>query len=127
MHTYILCDVCDSHLRRLCSPFLPIDTSGEKKIRHVVSILGWGTSADGTKYWIGRNRSSHCTVFQSLTHRPCHFSWGTYWGENGFFKLKRGVNNLMIESECAWAVPHKNWKDDMFEESDEVVLDTDLA
>ena len=33
----------------------------------------------------------------------------------------------MIESECAWAVPHKNWKDDMFEESDEVVLDTDLA
>jgi len=84
------------------------DTSGEKKIRHVVSILGWGRSTDGTKYWIGRN------------------SWGTYWGENGFFKLKRGVNNLMIESECAWAVPHKSWADDMFQEADEVVRDTTL-
>merc|ERR1711988_1837023 len=83
------------------------DTSGESRIRHVVSLLGWGKSAkDGTKYWIGRN------------------SWGTYWGENGFFKLKRGVNNLMIESECAWAVPHKNWDEDMFKEDDEVVRDT---
>lgn len=57
----------------------------------------------------------------------CPSSWGSYWGENGFFKLKRGVNNLMIESECAWAVPHKNWKDDMFEENDEVVRDTSLS
>jgi len=79
-----------------------------KQIRHVVSLLGWGQSSDGAKYWIGRN------------------SWGTYWGENGFFKLKRGSNNLMIESECAWAVPRKNWKQDMFLESDEVVRDTDL-
>jgi len=84
------------------------DTSGENKIRHVVSLVGWGVGADGTKYWIGRN------------------SWGTYWGENGFFKLKRGVNNLMIESECAWAVPHKNWNHKLESESTEIVEDTQL-
>lgn len=69
------------------------DMTNERKIRHVVSVLGWGEALDGTKYWIGRN------------------SWGTYWGENGFFKIVRGKNNLMIESECAWAVPEKSWPD----------------
>lgn len=67
------------------------DTTGEHKIRHVVSLLGWGTSKDGNKYWIGRN------------------SWGTYWGENGFFKIVKGKNNLRIEDECAWAVPKQSW------------------
>jgi cathepsin X len=67
------------------------DMTGEKKIRHVVSLVGWGVAADGTKYWIGRN------------------SWGTYWGENGFFKIVRGKDNLKIESECGWAVPKQNW------------------
>ena len=37
------------------------DMTNERKIRHVVSVLGWGEALDGTKYWIGRN------------------SWGTYW------------------------------------------------
>jgi cathepsin X len=67
------------------------DMTGEHKIRHVVSLLGWGVAADGTKYWVGRN------------------SWGTYWGENGFFKIVRGKNNLRIEDECAWAVPKQSW------------------
>jgi cathepsin X len=67
------------------------DMTGETKIRHVVSLLGWGTAEDGTKYWVGRN------------------SWGTYWGENGFFKIIRGKNNLRIEDECAWAIPKNSW------------------
>merc|ERR1711998_700531 len=67
------------------------DMTGETKIRHVVSLVGWGVAEDGTKYWVGRN------------------SWGTFWGENGFFKIVRGKNNLMIESECAWAVPKSSW------------------
>mmetsp|Transcript_30086 Transcript_30086/g.58107 ORF Transcript_30086/g.58107 Transcript_30086/m.58107 type:complete len:422 (-) Transcript_30086:242-1507(-) len=54
---------------------------------HVVSVTGWGETASGRKYWLVRN------------------SWGTYWGDLGWFKLRRGVNQMQIESECDWAVP----------------------
>jgi len=59
----------------------------ESDIDHFMEITGWGVSALGTKYWAVRN------------------SWGTYWGEAGWFKLERGVNSLLIESSCDWAVP----------------------
>lgn len=55
---------------------------------HVVVVTGWGVDAKGTKYWIGRN------------------SFGTSWGEVGWFKLERGKNTLDIERHnCTWAVP----------------------
>ena len=56
---------------------------------HVVVITGWGVDQDsGVKYWVGRN------------------SFGTAWGEDGWFKLQRGANCLdMEEHPCAWAVP----------------------
>merc|ERR1711916_53431 len=51
------------------------DTTQYESITHIVSILGWGEEND-TPYWIGRN------------------SWGTRWGEHGFFRLIRGEDAL---------------------------------
>jgi len=63
-----------------------IDKTGLTETNHVVSIVGWGVES-GLKFWRVRN------------------SWGSSWGEEGFFRIVRGVNNLGLEEECAWATP----------------------
>ena len=34
---------------------------------------------------------------------------GTYWGEEGWFRIVRGTDNLGIEDACDWAVPKQTW------------------
>ena len=74
------------------------DTTNATDINHDISVVGYGEEKGGEKYWIIRN------------------SWGTYWGENGFFRLARGTNNLGIEVEgtCSWAAPKDTWSDIVF-------------
>jgi KDEL-tailed cysteine endopeptidase len=50
-------------------------TCSDRDLNHSVTLVGYGTQ-DGTDYWILKN------------------SWGPNWGENGYFKLKYGVNCL---------------------------------
>ncbi|XP_077991337.1 putative peptidase C1-like protein F26E4.3 [Glandiceps talaboti] len=51
---------------------------------HSVKIIGWGSEysyfGKELKYWL------------------CANSWGTSWGENGYFKIARGENECGIES-----------------------------
>jgi len=73
-----------------------VDKTGANGLDHEISVVGYGVDpTDGTKFWIGRN------------------SWGTYWGESGYFRIIRGINNLGIEANCDWATPNpadwSNW------------------
>lgn len=57
-------------------------------VNHSIVILGWGFDEETqTKYWI------------------CANSWGKEWGENGFFRIIRGVNDLSIESVAEIIIP----------------------
>jgi cathepsin B len=54
---------------------------------HAVSIVGWGTTADGTEYWTVRN------------------SWNTDWGNNGYFNIARGRDECGIEADANAGIP----------------------
>eukprot|EP00887_Chlorella_sp_A99_P000091 scaffold16.g91.t1 len=69
------------------------DDTNSTDVDHDVEVVGWGETDEGLKYWVLRN------------------SWGTYWGELGFFRLERGVNALQIEAgDCWYALP--TWEDE---------------
>ena len=60
-------------------------THGAKYIGgHTVELIGWGTTDDGTEYWIAKN------------------SWNTDWGDKGFFKIKFG--QVKIDEEIRGAL-----------------------
>lgn len=54
---------------------------------HAVKLIGWGVTDDGVKYWLIAN------------------SWNPTWGENGYFRILRGVNECGIEGSAATGMP----------------------
>jgi cathepsin B len=57
-----------------------IHTTGDELGGHAIRILGWGTES-GVDYWLVAN------------------SWNNDWGNNGFFKIRRGTDECGIEDE----------------------------
>jgi len=52
---------------------------------HAIVLVGYGKTDDGIPYWKVRN------------------SWGTHWGENGYFKIGMGKNVCCIEGSTVYA------------------------
>ncbi len=69
------------------------DTCGntQNDVNHAVLAVGYGTDLEtGMDYWLIKN------------------SWGTDWGDQGFFKIERGVNMCGI-AECN-SLPIQIWE-----------------
>ncbi|XP_028052470.1 cathepsin B-like protease 3 isoform X1 [Camellia sinensis] len=54
---------------------------------HAVKLIGWGTTEDGEDYWLLANQ------------------WNRSWGDDGYFKIKRGTNECGIEEDVTGGLP----------------------
>jgi len=59
---------------------------GNKVGYHLTKLIGWGTE-NGKDYWLAVN------------------TWGTNWGQNGLFKIRRGNNTVGIEARISAVLP----------------------
>jgi len=64
--------------------------SGGVEGGHAVRIVGWGVDG-GNKYWKVAN------------------SWNPYWGENGYFRIKRGNSECGIEDGVTFSAADATW------------------
>eukprot|EP00262_Sarcandra_glabra_P008905 TRINITY_DN22845_c0_g1_i1.p1 TRINITY_DN22845_c0_g1~~TRINITY_DN22845_c0_g1_i1.p1 ORF type:complete len:354 (+),score=55.84 TRINITY_DN22845_c0_g1_i1:225-1286(+) len=54
---------------------------------HAVKLIGWGTTDDGEDYWLLANQ------------------WNKSWGDEGYFKVRRGTNECGIEEDVVAGLP----------------------
>ncbi|XWS35993.1 hypothetical protein CRYUN_Cryun20dG0043700 [Craigia yunnanensis] len=54
---------------------------------HAVKLIGWGTSEDGEDYWLLANQ------------------WNRGWGDDGYFKIRRGTDECGIEDDVVAGLP----------------------
>jgi len=63
-----------------------VHTHGSALGGHAIRIIGWGVE-DGVKYWLVAN------------------SWNQGWGDQGLFKIKKGVDECGIEGNVVGGLP----------------------
>ncbi|OHS94721.1 Pro-cathepsin H [Tritrichomonas foetus] len=77
--TYGVASICmDAHLPTFLAyqnGIYETDECSERFLNHAVNVVGYG-SENGVDFWIARN------------------SWGTGWGENGYFRIRRNADNM---------------------------------
>ncbi|OWM79705.1 cathepsin B-like protease 2 [Punica granatum] len=61
--------------------------TGDMMGGHAVKLIGWGTTDDGEDYWLVANQ------------------WNRSWGEDGYFKIRRGTNECGIEEDAVAGLP----------------------
>ncbi|KAF7804998.1 cathepsin B-like protease 2 [Senna tora] len=61
--------------------------TGDELGGHAVKLIGWGTTDDGEDYWLLANQ------------------WNRSWGDDGYFKIKRGTNECGIEDDVVAGLP----------------------
>ncbi|KAK4273342.1 hypothetical protein QN277_021765 [Acacia crassicarpa] len=54
---------------------------------HAVKLIGWGTTDEGEDYWLLANQ------------------WNRSWGDDGYFKIRRGTNECGIEKGVVAGLP----------------------
>lgn len=65
-------------------------SSDQKDQDHGVVLVGYGTNWFGEDYWVVRN------------------SWSEDWGEEGYIRLKRGVNACGMANTVSWPILQQN-------------------
>ncbi|KAK1395306.1 Cathepsin B [Heracleum sosnowskyi] len=73
---------------------------------HAVKLIGWGTTEDGEDYWLLANQ------------------WNRSWGDDGYFKIRRGTNECGIEKSVVAGLPSsKNMVQEITNVDDDAFLD----
>jgi cathepsin L len=62
------------------------DPKCSTNLNHAVVVTGYGTTSDGIDYWEVKN------------------SWGTSWGREGYFLLRRGINHCGVSEVASFPV-----------------------
>lgn len=73
-------------IKSICFSGVYYHVSGDIDGGHSVKIIGWGVE-NNIDYWLVAN------------------SWNSDWGDKGFFKIKRGVDECGFESEISAGIP----------------------
>ncbi|KAB1199692.1 Cathepsin B [Morella rubra] len=61
--------------------------AGDELGGHAVKLIGWGTTDSGEDYWLLANQ------------------WNRSWGDDGYFMIRRGINECGIEDDVVSGLP----------------------